>query len=152
MVVAGRADAPSPSQDIVAFIHREPLVVGSDDWHYTELLMEPTSDWLCYTAGNPNRKTHDHRWDLGCIPPRVMPAKVVRAGRADTPTGTGDIDDTLQNEFRSVDSVMGECGFVGVMWAKVLEEKAPLVRIEFPPDCGARGILGLDELRFNRRP
>ena len=56
--------------------------------------MQPTSDWLCYTAGNPNR-------------------------RADTPTGTGDIDDTLQNEFRSVDSVMAECGFVGVMWAKV---------------------------------
>ena len=102
-------------------------MVGSDGWHCTELLMEPTSDWLCYTAGNPNR-------------------------RADTPTGTGEIDDTLQNEFRSVDSVMGECGFVGIMWAKVLEEKAPLVRIEFPPDCGARGILGLDELRFNRRP
>ena len=54
-------------QDIVAFIHREPLVVGSNGWHCTELLMEPTSDWLCYTAGNPNR-------------------------RADTPTGTGDVD------------------------------------------------------------
>ena len=42
------------------------------------------------------------------------------------------------------------CGFVGVMFCRVLAEAAPLVDIEFPPNVGARGILGIDELRYNR--
>jgi hypothetical protein len=36
------------------------------------------------------------------------------------------------------------------MFCRVLAEAAPLVDIEFPPNVGARGILGIDELRYNR--
>jgi hypothetical protein len=128
LFIANVASEPyATKSDIVAFIHRVPLVVGEDDWHYNEVDMEPddTSAWLCYSAGSPNR-------------------------RADTPTGSGQSDDSVTNKFRPIESVMAQCGFVGVMYCNLLSEAAPLCEIEFPPQVGARGILGIDELCFNR--
>ena len=115
--------------DIVAFIHRTPLALdasGTADWRHHQIRMAADpEEWLCYNAGKPNR-------------------------RADQPTGGGAADASLVNAFRPIGAVLARCGFVGVMFCRVLAEAAPLVDIEFPPNVGARGILGIDELRYNR--
>ena len=40
-------------------------------------------------------------------------------------------DESVVNKFRPIEAVMARCGFIGIMFCRVLSEAAPLVGIPF---------------------